>query len=58
MARFDRRLNGSATMAKTKKKMPARKNPVAKNLRLNKPKVIANKKRQIPRKAKHRDGAN
>ena len=43
-------------MARKKKKKPARKNPVAKNLRLNKPKVIENKKKQIPRKAKHRDG--
>ena len=37
-----------------KKKKPARKNPVAKHLKLNKPKVIENKKRVIPRKAKHR----
>jgi hypothetical protein len=41
---------------KKKKKKTARKNPVAKNLRLNKPKVIENKKKRIPRKAKHRDG--
>ncbi len=41
---------------KKKKKKPTRKNPVAKHLRLNKPTVIQNKKRRIPRKAKHRDG--
>lgn len=40
-----------------KKKTPSRKNPVAKHLRLNKPKVIENKKRRIPRKAKHRTSA-
>ena len=44
-------------MARKKKKKPTRKNPVAKNLRLNKPKVIENKKRRIPRQAKHRKGA-
>jgi len=36
------------------KKKPSRKNPVAKHLRLNKPKMIENKKRRIPRQAKHR----
>lgn len=41
-------------MARKKKKTPSRKNPVAKHLKLNRPKVIENKKRQIPRKAKHR----
>ena len=39
------------------KSKPPRKNPVAKHLRLNKPKVIQNKKKRIPRKAKHRKGA-